>query len=206
MKSDTPDVALVFEKYKYLISLVDRATEKVLRQRQDYLGHHIAGLISDDLKTVVYITTDRHLWFPPMIQWWDLETDEVRTLASGHNIYTAWLEVACHWESGLVVLGGIDGFSAYDLTASRMLWSRMSESADSRRVVHDVSISSRGDLVCILQKRRVSIRRALTGDVLKHQLLAEDFMECMFQAGDSTIVLRPQEGNTVFSIAVDANS
>ena len=206
MHSHAADVELVFNKHEYLVSLVDKTSGKIIRQKKDHLGHHIAGVISDDLKTVVYITTDRHLWFPPQIRWWDLETDEVTDHTSSHHIYTQWLNLACHFESRLVVLGGIDGFSAFDVAASRTSWHRTSERADKKRAVYAVSISDRGGLVCILQKRRFSIRSALTGDVLKQQLLSKSFMECEFQDDDSRLVLIPPDDDELLSIPLNASA
>jgi hypothetical protein len=181
---------LRFSSDKYTIEVIDSATGEVLRTKIDHSGESTSGLVSKDGQLATYITCNHHWHFPPEIHLWNLETNQEDTISTQHHVQSMWLEIAYHRLTNKIVVGGVDGISAYDTRTMSAAWSRIREGPNQDKAIRWLAFSEMGDLVCALEPKAVILIEAVTGRTIARYPIADTFYYCEFFDSDQAICLK----------------
>lgn len=189
---------LCSKKYQYSIEMIDLETKKTLFQRTDSSGYHCSGIFTEDENVVLYITYDKHWYFSPTINIWDLKKGSVESILTDHNTQSEWLLTAFNKNRNLLALGDYDGsFSTYNIQTRAVIKHVPAIPKSAYNQILCLCISECGEKLAILRKDVLVIYDFTTAEKLFSTPLMETYSKCKFREGDAIICVTHPEKSPI---------
>jgi hypothetical protein len=156
--------SLFAQGYSYSLILKSNKTNKVIREKVDYSGHHAAGGFSHDGEKVLYLSFDHRGYSGPRVTVWDFKKDRIWTVESKH--------CPDHWggmphiykdDLSMVLLGDIfGGVSLIRPYENRIVWHQEQAFGEKTRI-ESFLLSEEEELVWVSHKKGIGVLSLIDG-------------------------------------------